>query len=146
MSDDRDLRFVDTNVLVYAHDVSAGEKHALAKAVIQDLWESETGCLSVQVFQEFYVATTAKVMRPLDPDTAATIIRNLSYWKTHIPQVEDVLGAIELQRREVISFWDAMILWSAKQLGCGCILSEDLNPGQTYDGVRVVNPFTSSTT
>jgi predicted nucleic acid-binding protein len=146
MSDDHNSRFVDTNILVYAHDVSAGEKHALAKEIVRNLWESETGCTSIQVLQEFYVATTVKVAKPLDPETAAQIIRDLSYWKIHIPEAEDVLGAIDLQRHEGISFWDAMILWSAKQLGCRDLLSEDLNPGQTYGGVQVINPFTSSTT
>ena len=146
MSDNLDLQFVDTNTLVYAHDISAGEKHTLAKEIVQHLWESESGCLSIQVLQEFYVATTVKVKRSLDSETAAQIIRNLSYWKIHVPEAGDVLGAIDLQRREGISFWDAMILWSAKQLGCNELLSEDLNPGQTYDGVRVINPFTSSTT
>jgi predicted nucleic acid-binding protein len=146
MSDDLDFRFVDTNILVYAHDISAGEKHTLAKEIVQDLWESESGCLSIQVLQEFYVATTVKVKKPLDSETAAKIIRDLSYWKIHVPKTEDVMGAIDLKRRERISFWDAMILWSAKQIGCSDLLSEDLNPGQTYDGVRVINPFASSTT
>jgi len=146
MSDDRDLRFVDTNILVYAHDISAGEKHTLAKEIVEDLWESESGCLSIQVLQEFYVAATVKVIKPLDSETAAKIIRDLSYWKIHIPEAEDILGAIDLQRRAGITFWDSMILWSAKQLGCSDLLSEDLNPGQTYDGVRVINPFASSTT
>lgn len=135
------LQFVDTNLLVYAHDISAGEKHDLAKIITRDLWESQTGCLSVQVLQEFYVVVTQKVPKPLDADTAAVILRDLSHWKIHAPDAADVLGAIDLQQSAGISFWDAMILWSAIQLGCENILSEDLNPDQVYDGIYVINPF-----
>ena len=141
MSDNAPLQFVDTNLLVYAHDDSAGKKHRLAKAIISDLWESETGCLSVQVLQEFYVVATQKVAKPLKADTAATIIRDLSHWKMHAPDAADVLGAIDLQQRTRVSFWDAMILWSALQLGWGRVLSEDLNPDQAYNGIDVINPF-----
>ncbi len=59
-------RFVDTNVLVYAHDRSAGTKHARARALLEELWDGRDGCLSVQVLQEFFVAVTRKVPRPLD--------------------------------------------------------------------------------
>ena len=143
MSGESELQFVDTNVIVYAHDLSAGEKHERASQIIKELWESEGGCLSVQVLQEFYVTTTLKVARPMDPETAGRIIRELSHWHIHSPEAADVLGAIELHRRAGISFWDAMILWSARKLGCTSLLSEDLNPDQVYNGVRVLNPFIS---
>jgi predicted nucleic acid-binding protein len=99
------------------------------------------GCLSVQILQEFYVTVTQKVANPLDGDSAAQIIRDLAFWKLHKPGSEDVLGAIDLQQRFRISFWDAMVLWSAQQLGCATLLSEDLNPGQDYKGIKLVNPF-----
>jgi predicted nucleic acid-binding protein len=143
MSASAPLQFVDTNLLVYAHDASAGEKHGLAKEIIRDLWESEMGCLSVQVLQKFYVVATQKVPEPLEADTAAAIIRDLSHWKIHVPDAADVLGAIDLQQRTGISFWDAMILWSALQLDCEIVLSEDLNPNQAYDGIDVINPFSA---
>ena len=89
-----DRIFVDTNVLVYAHDKSAGTKHRVAKKLIIKLWESNSGCLSVQVLQEFYVSVTQKVPQPMEVAVAAQVIRNLSYWKVHEPSKEDVLSAI----------------------------------------------------
>jgi predicted nucleic acid-binding protein len=141
MSETRTPQFVDTNVLVYAHDLSAGEKHTRARDLVRELWQSGEGCLSVQVLQEFYVSITRKVARPLAPDVAARIIGDLAAWRVHCPGVEDVLDAIRLQGRYQISFWDAMILVSAIQLGCQSIWSEDLNVGQVYDTVRVLNPI-----
>jgi len=136
-----DRQFVDTNVLVYAHDTSAGEKHARAKALVAELWQSGNGYLSVQVLQEFYVTVTQKVRKPLPPETASRIIEYLSNWRVHTPDAGDVLEAIRIHRRYAISFWDAMIIRSAEALGSKVIWSEDLNPGQYYGEVKVVNPF-----
>lgn len=141
MSVDNPLQFVDTNVLVYAHDRSAGAKHDRAKALLAELWESRTGCLSIQVLQEFYVTITRKVANPLSRQTASQIIADLSAWNMHSPNAQNVLEAINLQDRYHVSFWDAMILTSATQLGCQTVWSEDLNAGQRYGEVRVVNPF-----
>lgn len=141
MNVDNSLQFVDTNVLVYAHDRSAGAKHARAKALFAELWESQTGCLSIQVLQEFYVTITRKVANPLSRQTASQIMADLSVWKVHSPNAQNVLEAIHLQDRYDVSFWDAMILTSAAQLGCQTVWSEDLNAGQRYGDVRVINPF-----
>jgi len=141
MSEPRDLQFVDTNILIYAHDRSAGEKHTRAREQIRALWRSGNGCLSIQVLQEFYVNVTQKVAKPLTPDAAAQIINDLSVWEIHRPGAEDVLDAIRLQVRYQISFWDAMIVASATQLGCRTIWSEDLNSGQVYGTITVANPF-----
>lgn len=138
---DKPLQFVDTNILVYAHDQSAGEKYHRARALVQELWNSGAGCLSVQVLQEFYVTVTRKVTYPLDVTVAAKIIEDLTFWKVYTPDARDALSAINLQQRYTLSFWDAMIIWSAAQLGCQTIWSEDLNPGQVYDGVKLINPF-----
>ncbi|MGB9791257.1 MAG: PIN domain-containing protein [Thermacetogeniaceae bacterium] len=135
------LQFVDTNVLVYAHDASAGEKHSRAKALIEELWQGGNGCLSVQVLQEFYVTVTQKVPQPLASETAARIIECLSHWRVHTPDPCDVLEAIDIQQRHRISFWDAMIIRSAEALGSEVIWSEDLNPGHQYGKVKVLNPF-----
>lgn len=141
MSDEALYQFVDTNILVYAHDRSAGAKHERAKELIQELWDTQTGCLSVQVLQELYVTLTQKIPNPPDEGTILRIITDLSYWKIHAPVADDVLSAITLGRRYGISFWDAMILWSAAELECQVVWSEDLNPGQPYADVRVMNPF-----
>lgn len=139
MTDER--QFVDTNVLVYAHDVSAGAKRDRARELLASLWASGHGCLSIQVLQEFYVTVTRKVARPLDIGTAAQVVSDLGRWKTHAPQPRDVLEAIHLQDRGRISFWDAMILHSAAALGCRLIWSEDLKPGRSSAGVIIENPF-----
>lgn len=141
MNVDNRPQFVDTNVLIYAHDRSAGLKHEQAKALLRDLWDSRRGCLSVQVLQEFYVNVTQKVTQPLTSEVASQIISELGVWRVHRPGVEDVLDAIRIQNRYQISFWDAMIVASALQLGCQIIWSEDLNPGQLYDQAVVTNPF-----
>ncbi|MFO7680652.1 MAG: PIN domain-containing protein [Chloroflexota bacterium] len=141
MSADSGYQFVDTNVLVYAHDTSAGLKHEQAKTLMQTLWQTQTGCLSIQVLQEFYVTVTQKVKRPLSPQTTAQIIQELQVWHMHTPRPEDVLSAIQLQTRYQISFWDAMIIQSAVQLKCSTLWSEDFNAGQIFLGVSVENPF-----
>lgn len=133
--------FVDTNVLIYAHDRSAGMKHDRARSLLQELWDSRAGCLSIQVLQEFYVNITGKVALPLSPETAAEIITDLSAWQIHRPDVSDILEAIRLQTRLQLSFWDAMIIASANKLGCHTVWSEDLNAGQTYGDAVVQNPF-----
>lgn len=137
-------QFIDTNVLVYAHDISAGVKHARAKHLLQELWKSKQGCLSIQVLQEFYINITRKVAAPLSASETAQIIQALAVWKIHTPQANDILEAVRVQQRYHLSFWDAMIVWSAARLGCAVLWSEDLDPGQTYEGVQVRNPFAVS--
>jgi predicted nucleic acid-binding protein len=139
MSGDR--FFVDTNVLVYAHDVTAGDKHNRARSLVEELWETRHGCLSVQVLQEFFVTTTRKIPKRLGAPAAAQIIDDLAHWHVHAPAASDVLAAIGIHQRTGASFWDAMILRSAKELGCQILYSEDLNAGQDYAGVEVRNPF-----
>ena len=134
-------RFVDTSILVYAHDDSAGPKRDQARALIEQLWESRDGCLSVQVLQEFFVTVTRKIAKPLDAEVAREIVADLSRWRMHVPAPGDVLGAIGIHQRTGISFWDAMIVRSAAEVGSAVLYSEDLNPGQEYSGVRVENPF-----
>lgn len=135
------LQFVDSNVLIYAHDHSAGVKRERALALLKELWEDRAGGLSIQVLQEFYVNITRKVPQPLSSDVAAQIIADLSTWQIHRPDTNDILEAIRLQTRLQFSFWDAMILTSARRLECETVWSEDLNVGQVYEGVVVRNPF-----
>lgn len=141
MSAKDERQFVDTNVLVYAHDASAGAKHDRAKDLVTQLWQCGSGCLSVQVLQEFYVTVTQKVPAPLAPDEASRIIADLSHWHVHLAGVGDILDAIDILQRCQLSFWDALIVRSAQALGCNVIWTEDLNPGQCYEGIRALNPF-----
>ena len=133
--------FVDTNVLLYSFDTSAGAKRDRALALVGSLWHQGNGCISVQVLQEFYVNATRKLSTPLERATAERIIVSLARWEVHAPTAEDVLSAITLHAQVQISFWDAMILTSAGKLGCSVLYSEDLNAGQHVAGVQVVNPF-----
>jgi len=141
MSGNRELLFVDTNILIYAHDLSAGTKHDRAGELIQTLWETGVGCISIQVLQEFFVTATMKVTTPMNVDDAVKAIRYLATWNLHQPNAIDVLGAIALHNQLQVSFWDAMIILSASQMGCTKLFSEDLSSGQVYEGVLVVNPF-----
>ena len=135
------FQFVDTNILIYAFDDSAGEKHQKASALLQNLWLEENGCISIQVLQEFYVNVTSKAPYALDYLLAETIIRDLRRWKVHRPDTEDILAAILIQQQYQVSFWDAMILRSAQESNCKILLSEDLSSGQEYSGVKVINPL-----
>lgn len=133
--------FTDTSILVYAHDVTAGPKRDVAGVLVERLWESGRGCVSIQVLQELFVTMTRKLPHPLDADAATNAAEDFARWTVHAPGTEDVLAAIRLHDRYRISFWDAMIVQSAAQLGCDLLYSEDLNAGQRYDGVLVVDPF-----
>ena len=133
--------FVDTNPFVYAHDSSAGRKAEISREAIAGLWESRLGCVSVQVMQELFVNVTRKVPRPLSARAAAGLVEDLSAWTVHSPGPTDVLTAIDLHERAGIPFWDAMILDSARSLGCRLLSSEDLNAGRSYDGVLLVDPL-----
>ena len=93
------------------------------------------------MLQEFYVNVTRKSEFPLSPEDAAQVINDFSDWTVHRPWIKDIISAIELQQRFQISFWDAMILQSARQSGCGIIWSEELSETVDYAGVKVVNPF-----
>ena len=141
MNDEPARQFVDSNILVYAYDITQGEKHTQAKELLLSLWESGLGCASIQVLQEFYVNVTQRSKFPLSPEEATQVINDFSDWTVHRPGIKDVISAIELHRRHQISFWDAMILQSAHHSGCSILWSEDLSESQEYSGVKVVNPF-----
>jgi predicted nucleic acid-binding protein len=136
------LEFLDANVLVYALDASAGTKHTTAAKLVERLWETGGGCLSVQVLQEFYVTVTRKIPQPLDVDEALDRVRDLKAWKVFAPKADDVIAAITLHKQSRLSFWDAMIVQAAAELHCDVLWTEDLNDRQVVRGIEVRNPFT----
>ncbi|MGH3444533.1 MAG: PIN domain-containing protein [Nocardioidaceae bacterium] len=144
MSVEDALAFVDTNVVLYAYDGSAGQRHRQAARLLGELGASRRGAFSVQVLQEFYVNATRKIAKPLDHRAATERLRALSRWPVHRPAAKDVLDAAELAAAHQLSFWDAMILTSARALGCTTVWSEDLNNGQRFGDVTVRNPFSGS--
>ncbi|HEY4745211.1 MAG TPA: PIN domain-containing protein [Desulfuromonadaceae bacterium] len=133
--------FVDTNILIYGYDTSAGSKHTVAAKLLADLWKSESGVLSTQVLQEFYVNVTRKIVRPLETIVARSIIEDLARWHVVTLETDTLLAAIDLQRTTMLSFWDAMIVAAAIAGGTEIIFTEDLNHGQIIGGVMVKNPF-----
>lgn len=133
--------FVDTNILVYAHDLAAGNRHEQAMIVIENLWETKTGVISTQVFQEFYVTVTRKIANPLSRIRAREIIRNYLAWPVHSNDAETALLASEIEERNSLSFWDALIVAAAQLLQVNEILTEDMNHGQRIEGMLIVNPF-----
>lgn len=135
------MEFADTNVLIYAYDPTAGERHAKAQRLVDRLWDSHVGAISVQVLQEFYVNVTRKLEVPLDPNGAVERLQALSRWRVHAPVADDVVTAARWSDQHQLSFWDAMIVRSASELACHTLWSEDLNDGQTIEGVRIRNPF-----
>jgi predicted nucleic acid-binding protein len=135
------LVFVDTNILVYAHDAGAGAKHLRAKAALRECWTAGNGCLSLQVLQEFYVTVTRKVARPLTPRLAREILSAYLAWRVVLLNAEDVLAAAEMAERLRLHFWDALILQAARLGQAEVLLSEDFQAGQRIEGVAVHNPL-----
>lgn len=136
-----DKHFVDTNILVYAHDRSAGTKHRRAQALIEQLWNSGRGVLSTQVLQELCVNLRRKVRHPMPVAELRQLLRDYSTWEVIANGPASVVEALEIEERYKISFWDALILHAADFAGASLLYSEDLNVGQVYRGIRVVNPF-----
>ena len=133
--------FLDTNILVYAFDSSAGKKHEIAKQILIDLWETSGGLLSTQVLQEFYVTVTQKIPKQLDRKLAAHIIEDLLHWDVVINDGKAIINAIDIQERFKFSFWDAMIIQAALSGGAGSIFSENLASGRKIQGMILKNPF-----
>ncbi|HTC48923.1 MAG TPA: PIN domain-containing protein [Candidatus Aquilonibacter sp.] len=132
--------FVDTNVLIYGHDVDAKGKHEVAKSVLRELWSQRTGVLSMQVLQEFYVNITRKITTPLPKDVARLVVNSYSIWCTETTPAE-IAAAFRIEDESRIGFWDALIVASAVKAGTVRILSEDMNAQQMIAGIRVENPF-----
>ncbi|MEI9479950.1 MAG: PIN domain-containing protein [Deltaproteobacteria bacterium] len=132
--------FVDTNILIYAYDIDAAQKHEVARKLVTSLWNQKTGVLSAQVLQELYVTVTRKMAVPIKPSEARTIVRTYMPWviETH---AEMVLAASEIEERNRISFWDALIVAAANRAGAEKIVTEDLNHGQRIEGILIENPF-----
>jgi predicted nucleic acid-binding protein len=136
-----DKVFVDTNVLVYAHDKDAGRRHAIATRLVTELWETRRAVISTQVLQEFYVNATRKILSPLPRATARRIVNTYAVWQTELVAPPDIQLASELEEQHQLSFWDALIVAAALKGGASAILTEDMSPGRTISGVRIDNPF-----
>lgn len=139
-----DKFFVDTNILMYAHDAAAGEKHQRAKTLVEELWETRSGVVSTQVLQELAVNLRRKAKRPLDVKATRDIVSDYLAWQVVVNSGDSILEALDLEARYQVSFWDALVIQAAHAAGVETLYSEDLSDGQRYGAVSVKNPFKAS--
>ena len=136
---DRD--FFDTNILIYAADRSEPEKQSQARRLLKNAIENETGVVSVQVLGEFFYVVTRRIPNPLSVEEAEEVIHRVAV----LPVVELdwalVQRAIDTHKQYGITYWDSLIVAATERAGCTRIISEDLNSGQSYHGIAVVDPF-----
>jgi predicted nucleic acid-binding protein len=134
------VRFVDTNVLLYAISREPEDQHKAERA--NALLDAGGVALSVQVLQEFYVQSTRETRADrITHRQAARLVESLLVFPVADITTGVVLAAMATRERFGISYWDAAILEAARSLGCEVVLSEDLSDGQDFAGVRVENPF-----
>ena len=134
------MRFVDTNVLLYAISRDPDERRKADRAL--EILADRDLALSGQVLQEFYVqATRESRPDPLSPDQAKKLVESFTRFTVVDTTPQIVLAAIASHDRHRISYWDAAIVEAARSIGCDTVLSEDLSDGQDYAGVVVRNPF-----
>ncbi|MCW1970758.1 MAG: PIN domain-containing protein [Anaerolineae bacterium] len=134
------MYFIDTNILIYALCASESETNKANQAL--SILRKEDCALSIQVLQEFYVqATRPNRTQSLSHNEASAFIATLRRYPIQDNTLAVFQVALKIKERYQTSFWDASIIAAAKALNCGVILSEDLNRGQLYEGIRVINPF-----
>ena len=136
-----DKCFLDTNILVYAFDVSAGQKHEVAKRIVIDLWNTKDGILSTQVLQEFFVSVTKKIPKPMDAGLAREIVSDFLKWHIVVNDENSLLEAIDIHIRYNYSFWDSLLIQAAIRSGAVLLLTEDLTDSQEIKGISIKNPF-----
>ena len=133
--------FVDTNILVYAHDRAAGSKRERALNLIEQLWTSGLGVLSTQVLQELCVNLRRKVAPALPVEDVVSLLRDYLTWEIVVNDANSAIKALEIEARHKLSFWDALIIQAAEQSGATILYSEDLAAGTKYGLLEVVNPL-----
>ncbi len=136
-----DRAFLDTNILVYAHDAASPEKKAKSQQLIFQCLRDGLGVISPQVLSEFFVTVTRKVARPLTAAHAKKEILLLSSMATVDIDATLVIRAVDMREQWQLNYWDALILVSAERADCGTVYSEDLSDGQRYGNVTVRNPY-----
>ena len=134
-------QFLDTNVAVYAYDAAEPAKQAVAQRLLKHGILEEDSVISVQVLGEFFNAVTRRIRHPMTVAEATSAIDSIKVLPVVDLDAQLVERAIETLRRYGISYWDALIIAAAERSGCKKLLTEDLNPGQRYHGIVVVNPF-----
>ena len=133
--------FVDTSVLVAAHDLDAGERRAIAEHVLRALWQDETGVISAQVLQEFYAALTSGLASPVPRRAARDLMQAYSVWPTVTLDAADLNAASDIEERHRITFRDAMIVATARKAGASLLIADRIEPFRPITGLDVKNPF-----
>jgi predicted nucleic acid-binding protein len=133
--------FVDTNVLLYAHDASETDKQPIARALLEELWADRSGVLSTQVLQEFYVVATRKFTPPMRRSEARELVALYATWSVVQVDVGLIVDAATLEERAQLSFWDALIVEAARRAGATRLVSEDLQDGRRIAGLVIEDPF-----
>jgi predicted nucleic acid-binding protein len=131
--------FVDSNVFLYALDGAHPSKQQAAQKWRAALWKSRMGRISFQVLNEFYV--NAVRLRPDISDDARQEVRDLLTWRPVVTDAALLELGWTLQDRYRLAYWDSLIVAASKTASCGFLLTENLQAGQTLDGVKVINPF-----
>lgn len=131
--------FIDTNLIVYTLDKSNVYKQERARNIIRKIVDVHQPVISTQVIKEFYIVAINKMKA--DPIIVKNILHNFRNMEIVTNDLELIEQAIDISVISQISFWDSLIIAAAEKANCEYIFSEDLNPGQTYRGVLVVNPF-----
>ena len=136
-----ELTFVDTNVLVYAHDRSETRKQPLAQALLEGLWASRTGTVSTQILSEFYVVATRRFDPPMSRRAAREVVALYGTWPLVQVDLPLILAASQLEERHRLSFWDALVVEAGRRAGATRLGTEDLPGARRIGGVRIENPF-----
>ena len=135
-------KFVDTNILLYANDQTAGEKQRKSAELLRALWETGDGVLSTQVLQEFFYNATRMLSLPLNVPVARNIVQTYSVWLKGPITDTTLVGAIDIHTSLGFSFWDSLIIKTALENGCDTLYSEDMQHGQIIDNrLTIINPF-----
>ena len=141
MTAERNLAFVDTNVLVYAFEKSSSPKKRVAQRLLNELMEEDRLRVSTQVLQELFVTLTRKVSQPCSNDEALAVLEDLTAWPLMTIDYAAIRAAVRLASQATLSFWDALVVAAAARTGAVVLYTEDMIDGQEILGVRVSNPF-----
>jgi predicted nucleic acid-binding protein len=133
--------FVDADILVYAHDRSAGARHLRAQMLIEQLWDSGWGVVSTQVLEELCIHLGHRAANPLPDEEVRTLIRDYSTWEVVASTPTSIRQTLKIAAHSKLPFWDATILEAAERAGASILYSERLATGQRYGAIKIVNPL-----
>ncbi len=137
----KDKYFIDSNIIVYAHDHSEKKKYNISKKLILNGIMDENIVISTQVLSEFFVTVTKKIKKKLPVKTARKEINLLKSLQIIEIDIDLILLAIDISQKYKLSYWDSLIISAAKRSGATVIYTEDMNPGQIIESIKIINPF-----